>query len=84
VSTPEVVAHFRAAYDACTIRYGDLKKQLAEDICKVTLPIRARIQEIGADAGYLQRVTQRGAAQARESAQATLKEVRRAVGIKGF
>jgi tryptophanyl-tRNA synthetase len=78
------VAHFRAAYNDCTIRYGDLKKQLAEDICKVTLPIRARIQDIGANADYLRKVAQRGATQARESAQATLKEVRRAVGIKGF
>jgi tryptophanyl-tRNA synthetase len=57
---------------------------LAEDICKVTLPIRARIQDIGANADYLRKVAQRGAMQARESAQATLKEVRRAVGIKGF
>jgi tryptophanyl-tRNA synthetase len=84
VSTPDVVTHFRAAYDNCTIRYGELKKQLADDTCKVTLPIRARIQDIGANADYLRKVAQRGAARARESAQTTLKEVRRAVGIKGF
>ncbi|MDR3236062.1 MAG: tryptophan--tRNA ligase [Prevotellaceae bacterium] len=84
VSTPDVVTHFREAYNNCTIRYGELKKQLAEDICKITLPIRTRIEEIGADRDYLRKVTQQGAAQARESAQATMKEVRKAVGIQAF
>jgi tryptophanyl-tRNA synthetase len=84
VSTREVVQHFREVYNNCTIRYGDLKKQLAEDICKVTLPIRARIEEIGANSDYLRKVAKQGAEQARESAQATLKEVRKAVGIKAF
>ncbi|MDR2628336.1 MAG: tryptophan--tRNA ligase, partial [Dysgonamonadaceae bacterium] len=32
VSTPEVVAHFEEKWNTCEIRYGDLKKQLAEDI----------------------------------------------------
>jgi tryptophanyl-tRNA synthetase len=84
VSTPDVVKHFREAYNNCTIRYGELKKQLADDICNVTLPIRTRIEEIGANRDYLRKVTQQGAAKARESAQATMKEVRKAVGIRAF
>ncbi len=84
VSTPDTVQHFRDKYNDCSIRYGDLKKQLAEDICKVTLPIRERIEEISKDEAFLHKVTQRGAEQARESAQATLKEVRAVMGIKAF
>ncbi len=84
VSTPDTVQHFRDKYNDCSIRYGDLKKQLAEDICKVTLPIRERIEAIGNNSEYLRKVTQNGAARARESAQATLKEVRKAVGFRVF
>jgi tryptophanyl-tRNA synthetase len=84
VSTPDTVQYFLDKYNDCSIRYGDLKKQLAEDICKVTLPIRERIEAISADNAYLHRVAKRGAEQARESAQATLKLAREAVGIKTF
>ena len=84
VSTPDTVDHFRNQYNDCTIRYGELKKQLAEDICKLTLPIRERIEAISADSNYLRKIAQQGAAQARESAQATMKEVRKAVGLKSF
>ena len=39
VSEPSVVTSFRDRYADCTIRYGDLKKQLAEDIIKFTTQI---------------------------------------------
>jgi tryptophanyl-tRNA synthetase len=84
VSTPDTVHHFRSQYHACTIRYGDLKKQLAEDIIKAVAPIRARIEEIGANNEYLRKVVKEGADRARESAQATIREVRKAIGIKPF
>lgn len=84
VSAPSTVAHFTESYNNCTIRYGDLKKQLAEDICKQTLPIKAKIEEIYKDQAYLRKVVKRGTEKARESAQATMKEVRRAVGFKSF
>jgi tryptophanyl-tRNA synthetase len=84
VSTTDTVQYFLDKYNDCSIRYGDLKKQLAEDICKVTLPIRERIEAISADNAYLHRVAKHGAEQARESAQATLKLAREAVGIKRF
>ncbi len=32
VSDPEVVQSFRNAYADCSIRYGDMKQQLVEDI----------------------------------------------------
>src|SRR5205085_10535847 len=34
VSTEEVVNKFEEDYNNCTIRYGDMKKQLAEDMVK--------------------------------------------------
>lgn len=84
VSTPDTVAHFRDLYSECDIRYGDLKKQLAEDILKVTLPIRDRILEISNDSVYLQRVVRLGAEKARESAGKTLREVREIIGFRAF
>ncbi len=84
VSAPEVVAHFTDTYNRCEIRYGDLKKQLAEDIVAVVAPIRERIEAIRADEAYLHRVTSEGAERARESSAATLADVREIMGIKRF
>lgn len=84
VSTPDTLQHFKDAYADCSIRYGDLKKQLAEDILKVTLPIRERILEIQGDDAYLGRVVRQGAERARETAAKTLREVREIMGIKKF
>ena len=82
VSEPEVLQHFKQAYSDCSIRYGDLKKQLAEDILKVTLPIRERILEIRNDDEYLSRIARQGAERARAVAADTLAEVRRIMGIR--
>ena len=84
VSTPETVAYFDEKWKDYSIRYGDLKKQLAADICAITLPIRERILEIENDDAFLARVVREGREQARESAAATLKEVRKAVGFREF
>ena len=83
-SSPETVKHFREAYADCSIRYGDLKKQLAEDILKVTLPIRERILELQSDDDTISRVLRRGAEKARERAAKTLAEVRHVMGIRKF
>ncbi|MDR0573279.1 MAG: tryptophan--tRNA ligase [Tannerella sp.] len=84
VSSPDVVAHFRTLYDHCTIRYGDLKKQLAADLWKIIAPVHTRIAEIKSDRDYLRKVTLQGAAKARESAHATLKEVKKTMGFRAF
>ncbi|MDE5749452.1 MAG: tryptophan--tRNA ligase, partial [Duncaniella sp.] len=83
-SGPEVVQQYRDAYADCSIRYGDLKKQLAEDILKVTTPIRERYLDIRSDDAYLARVVRQGAERARERASRTLEEVRKAMGIIKF
>lgn len=84
VSTPDTLKHFKDAYADCSIRYGDLKKQLAEDILKVTLPIRERILDIQGNDEYLSKVVRQGAERARETAAKTLREVREIMGIKKF
>lgn len=84
VSSPDTIAYFREKYATCEIRYGDLKKQLAEDIIKVVSPIRERIEAIKADESYLRRVVRDGAEKARESADRTVSEVRRIMGIRPF
>lgn len=84
VSTPEVVDFYEQKWNACEIRYGDLKKQLAADIIAATTPIRERILDIQNDEEYLHRVAKLGAEKARESAAKTLREVREIMGFKSF
>lgn len=83
-STPDVVKHFRDAYADCSIRYGDLKKQLAEDILAVTNPIRERIADIAADDAYIGRVVREGAEKARARAAETLAGMKQIMGFKKF
>lgn len=83
-STPEIVQQYRDAYADCSIRYGDLKKQLAEDIIAVTDPIRERIGAIMADEEYIRRVLKNGAEKARARASETLREMREIMGIRSF
>ncbi|MBD5300000.1 MAG: tryptophan--tRNA ligase [Bacteroides sp.] len=83
-STPEIVQSYRDAYADCSIRYGDMKKQLAEDILKVTTPIRERYHDIRNDDAYISRVVRQGAERARERAAKTLAEVREVMGIRKF
>ena len=84
VSAPDVVQHYEDKWNSCEIRYGDMKKQLAEDIIRVTSPIRERILDIEKDTEYLRKVTREGAEKARESASKTIKDVRNLVGFKQF
>lgn len=84
VSSDEVNKHFEDTWNDCTIKYGDLKKQLAEDINLAIAPIRTRIEEIEKDSAFLHKVTTEGTEQARESARKTLNKVREIVGFKPF
>ena len=84
VSAPETVAFFEEKWNDCSIRYGDMKKQLAADICATVAPIRERIDAIYNDSDYLHRVTTLGREKARASASATLALAREAVGFRPF
>lgn len=82
VSTPDTVEYFDDLYNRCQIRYGDLKKQLVEDMQKFIAPIRDRIKEIDADEENLRRIMERGKEKAHESASKTLQEVRSVIGYR--
>lgn len=84
VSTPDKVKFFTDAYNDCSIRYGDLKKELAQDIINVTSPIRERIIDIQNNDEYLAKVVRMGAEKARARASKTLEDVRQIMGIKRF
>ncbi len=84
VSSPDTIAFFKERYARCEIRYGDLKKQLAEDIIKTVAPIRERIEAIRSDEAYLHRVVSEGAEKARASAAQTVSDVREIMGIRPF
>ena len=84
VSTEETVKKFDEEYNNCTIRYGDMKKQLAEDMVKFISPIREKVNAILGDEKYLRQVMEQGAEKARKSAKATMELVREAMGLNYF
>jgi len=84
VSTEETVKKFDEDYNKCTIRYGDMKKQLGEDMVKFISPIREKVNAILGDEDYLRKVMEQGADKARKSAKATIELAREAIGLKYF
>jgi tryptophanyl-tRNA synthetase len=84
VSAADVVKKFDDDYNNCVIRYGDLKKQLAEDIIKFTEPIREKIKSISSDEAYIKKVVAMGREKAHISASKTVREVREIIGFKTF
>jgi tryptophanyl-tRNA synthetase len=81
VSSEDTYNYFNDKYNSCEIRYGDLKKQLAEDMIAFTAPIRSKILDIAGDTAYMDRVAEEGAEKARVSARKTLEEVRQIIGF---
>jgi tryptophanyl-tRNA synthetase len=84
VSAPDVIQKFEEDYNNCVIRYGDMKKQLGEDMVKFIAPIREKVNAILADEKYLKEVMEKGAEKARKSAKITLELVRDAMGLKYY
>lgn len=84
VSAADVIAKFEDDYNNCNIRYGDMKKQLGEDMVSFIGPIREKINTILPDKNYLKQVMEKGAAKANKSAGETMKLVREAMGLKYF
>ncbi|MEO8853868.1 MAG: tryptophan--tRNA ligase [Ginsengibacter sp.] len=75
---------FEEKFNSCTIRYGDMKKQLAEDMVRFITPIRQKVNAILNDEVYLQKVMKQGGQKAVTSAESTMKEVRNAMGLNYF
>lgn len=84
VGKEETYDFFNDAYNNMTIRYGDFKKAIAEEIITFNSPIYTRIEEIKADKAYLAKVAKLGAEKARASAGKTIREVREIIGFKAF
>ncbi|MFN8166385.1 MAG: tryptophan--tRNA ligase [Bacteroidia bacterium] len=84
VSSEDTLKFFEDAYNSMKIRYGDMKKQLAEDMILFTNPLREKIEALKNDEAYISKVARRGAEKARESASKTVDEARKAIGIRHF
>jgi len=84
VSSEEVVKKFEEEYNNCTIKYGNLKGQLGDDMVKFISPIREKVNSILQDENYLKQVMEQGAEKARKSAKATMDMVREAMSLKYF
>ena len=84
VSEPTTITQFEEAYRGCNIRYGDFKKQLAEDMIRFMAPIREKAAQLQKDKGYLEKVMKQGAEKARASATATMEIVRKAMGLNYY
>ena len=74
-SDAEIRTHFAG------MRYGDLKKQVAEAVVAALEPIQKRYREIVAEPGYVARVLQEGAARVTPIADDTVEKVKRAMGL---
>ena len=83
-SSKDTYDYFNEKWNDMSIRYGDMKKQLAEDIVKTLAPIRERILEYKSNQELLDKVAKMGAEKAHESAAATLREVRKIIGFKVY
>lgn len=84
VSSPETLAEYEKAYNECAIRYGDMKKQLAEDMVSFIAPIREKAQALQEDEEQIKKILQEGAEKAKESASKTIAEARKLIGINYY
>lgn len=77
----ETYDSFLNNYNDCNIRYGDMKKQLAEDMIAFIKPIRERANELQKDSASISRILKEGAEKAKASAIETVNLARKAIGI---
>lgn len=84
VSSAETVDTYKKAYNECNIRYGDMKKQLAEDMVNFIAPIREKAADLQQDEAKIQKILREGAEKARASASATIAEARKRIGINYY
>jgi tryptophanyl-tRNA synthetase len=83
-SKKEIVDIYRSQFNNCTIRYGDMKKQLAEDMTAFVRPIREHATELQKDEVQLRKILKAGAEKARASSSKTIEDARKLVGINYY
>ncbi len=71
-------------FNQCTIRYGDMKNDLAQDMIQFIKPIREKTIELKQDETYIQNILKLGQEKARASASKTLNEARNKMGINYY
>ena len=81
VSSEERLQKYKDDFNNASIRYGDMKKDLAEDMVAFISPIRQKAQDILNDENALNLIMQKGAEKANKSAHATMEAVRNAMGL---
>ena len=84
VSEASTVEKFTEDFNKASIRYGDMKKQLAEDMVKFISPIRAKAEAIYQNKSYLKKIIEEGAEKARASAKKTISIARELTGFNYF
>ncbi len=84
VAEKSVADQYLAAWNDCSIRYGDLKKEIAQGIIKMISPMRERYEQLYADTDYLNKVRREGAERVRAIVRESLDEMRRLMGIRMF
>ncbi len=84
MSATETSQSYRDAFNNCNIRYGDMKKQLAEDMVAFVSPIREKAFELQQDHDMLRKILKAGAEKARASASETIEGARKLIGINYY
>ncbi len=82
MATPEELEKLRGMYLAGGMGYGTAKQMLFEKYWDYFRAARERREEILKDPGIVEKVLRDGAARAAEVADATLRDVRKAVGLR--
>jgi tryptophanyl-tRNA synthetase len=81
VCSADKITKYKNDFNAAAIRYGDLKKDLAEDMVAFVAPIRQKATDIMANETLVNQILEQGAEKANKSANATMKMVREALGF---
>jgi tryptophanyl-tRNA synthetase len=84
VSEEQTVTKFREDFDKANIRYGDMKKQLAEDMVRFIAPIREKATDIRNDEKFLKKIMEEGTEKARISSIKTIKAANELTGLKYY
>ena len=82
-SSPADTQKMEGEYRQGGVGYGDFKKRLFGAIWEYFEPMRRRRAEIEADPAYVDQILASGAQKAGQIAEATVKRVRAAVGLRG-
>ncbi len=84
VTDQTIIDQFEGSYYDGNIRFGDMKKQLADDMELFIAPFRARIESTINDDAFLSKVAKQGVEKAQESSLKTIREVREIIGFRKF